>query len=143
MFLERGLYILQERNGEGVAFVEVGDVGVEACEGVLVREQAGVGEFPAKDWGGVSEVLAGGRHCGDAGEEFQRYWGRKITIGDEHDSFCLGAAFWFGDVGLQAADCVDSTGGLSSVESPAEAAGAHADLFRHFVEISGQLRKAK
>jgi len=31
--------------------VDIGDVGVEACFGVFVGEEADVGEFVAEDWG--------------------------------------------------------------------------------------------
>lgn len=51
--LEGGFDVLEEGDGEAVAVVEVGEVAVEACFGVLVDEEAGVDEFPAEDWGWV------------------------------------------------------------------------------------------
>ena len=51
LFCERGLHVLQEGDGQGIAFVEIREVGVEAREGVLVGEEAGVVEFPAEDFG--------------------------------------------------------------------------------------------
>jgi len=48
--LEIGLDVVEKGNGQGVAFVDVGEVAVEACFGVFVCEESGVGEFPAEDW---------------------------------------------------------------------------------------------
>lgn len=47
---------MEEGGREGVPRVEVGDVGVEAGEGVAVREEAGVGEGPAEDFGSLGVV---------------------------------------------------------------------------------------
>ena len=48
--LERGLDVVEEGQGQGVALVEVRHVGVEARFGVLVGEEADVGELVAEDW---------------------------------------------------------------------------------------------
>ncbi len=47
--LERRLDVLEERDGERVALVDVGNVDVVAGFGVVVREEAGVFEFPTED----------------------------------------------------------------------------------------------
>lgn len=44
LLLERGLNVVEEGDGQGVALVEVGHVGVKARFGVLVGEEADVGE---------------------------------------------------------------------------------------------------
>ena len=48
--LERRLDVVQEGNGQGVPFVEVGDVCVKTRFGILVGEEADVGEFVPEDW---------------------------------------------------------------------------------------------
>lgn len=53
---------MQEREREGVAFVKVGNVGIEACEGVLVGEEANIWKFPPKDC--ETMVLVGGEYWG-------------------------------------------------------------------------------
>lgn len=60
---------MEEGEREGVAFVEVGGVGVETGAGVEVGEEADVGEFPAEDcernfivrWGGRVNWIPAGR----------------------------------------------------------------------------------
>ena len=47
--LEIGLDVVQERNRQGVALVEVGHVCVEAGFGIFVGEEADIGEFVAED----------------------------------------------------------------------------------------------
>ena len=41
---------LQERDGQRVALVNVGDIGGEPCVGVLVCQQTDIGKLPAEDW---------------------------------------------------------------------------------------------
>ena len=48
--LEVRLHVVEEGDGEGVAFVDVGDVAVESGFRVFVGQEADVGEFPAEDW---------------------------------------------------------------------------------------------
>ena len=49
---EIGLDVVEEGERDGVAFVEVGDVSVEASFGILVGEEADVDELPPEDcWG--------------------------------------------------------------------------------------------
>ena len=48
--LRLGSTLSRKEMGKGVAFVDVGEVAVEACFGVFVCEESGVGEFPAEDW---------------------------------------------------------------------------------------------
>lgn len=50
MGLEGRLDVLEEGDGEAVALVDVGEVAIESCFGVLIGEEAGVGEFPTEDW---------------------------------------------------------------------------------------------
>lgn len=50
MDLERGLDALNEVERDGVAGLDVGDIGVEAGAGVFVGEEAYVREFPAEYW---------------------------------------------------------------------------------------------
>ena len=49
MLVEGRLDVLEEIDGEGVSFMEVGEVAVEAVLGVLVGEQAGVLELPTEE----------------------------------------------------------------------------------------------
>lgn len=49
LLLERGLDVVEEGDGQGVALVEIGHVGVKARFGVLVGQQADVGERVAED----------------------------------------------------------------------------------------------
>lgn len=65
LLLERGLDVVEEGNGQGVALVEVGHVGVEARFGVLVGQEADVGEFIPEDWEIGTCWLAG--HDGKGG----------------------------------------------------------------------------
>ena len=48
--LEVGLDIVEKGDGQGIPLEEVGQVDKEACFGVFVREEAGIGKFEAEDW---------------------------------------------------------------------------------------------
>ena len=58
LVLEGRLDVLQEGDGQGVSLVHVRDVGVEAGGGVVVGEEADVGEFVAEDCRGGELGLA-------------------------------------------------------------------------------------
>jgi hypothetical protein len=52
---EWGLDALEEVEWNRIALMDIGNVAVEACFGVVVGKQADILEFPAKDYGTVSE----------------------------------------------------------------------------------------
>ena len=115
--------------------MEVGDIGVEAGEGVLVGEEAGVGEGPAEYWWLISRgelvwgVSWGGgdfdhydSHLGGFGMHWIKeswYNERSLTVADEDDGFRLRPAFGFSDVGIQTTNVVDSTRGFAFVDRAA------------------------
>lgn len=107
MVLQRGLDVLEEGDGKAVALVDVWDVAVEAGFGVVVGEEADVGEFPAED------------------------------VDEEDDGFGRGGALGLGDIGVEAADGVFAAFGRAAVDGAADAAGGHADAGGHFGELVG------
>ena len=57
--MEGRLDVLEEIDGEGVPFVEVREVTVEAMLGILVGEQSGVLEFPTEECTGTRSAKEG------------------------------------------------------------------------------------
>ena len=101
LLLGRWFDVLEERVGERVARVQVGDVAVKARLGVFVGEETDVGESPAED------------------------------VAYEDYGLCGGSGLGLGDVGRQAADGVFAAGGGGGCDCAGETAGGHADTGCH------------
>lgn len=118
---ERGFYGCEDGGGQAVAVVHVGDVGCEACLGVLIREETDVGESPAEGFGWLVYCFC--------------LWvdapGGCDTIRQEDYSLGERVAGGFGNVGWQAGDFALGACGRASGEGAGKAAWSHGLLFRH------------
>lgn len=142
LLLERRFDILEEGNGEGIAFVEVGQVGVEAGEGVLVGEEAGVVEFPSEDLkSGTALAYPLATKKSALRGTVEAVLIRALTVRDKYDGLRLGFVLRLSDVGLKPSNLVDPSSGLAFVDGPAEAARRHADVIGHFEKSENPIQE--
>ena len=123
LVLQVRLDVVKEGDGQGVALVHIGDVGVEAGFGVFIREETGIGELPAED---SRRELAELRQKGGTG---------LGTIDEENDGLGFGVVLGGSDVALKPADRLDAACRFALVHHATETTRAHSNLLRHFVDL--------
>lgn len=108
--------------------MKVRHVCVEARFGILVGEEADVGEFVPEDW---KIATLAGRDTGVYEYMGPGYKMRQPTVANEYYRLGFGLVLWLGHISGEAADFILSAGRLALMHLAAQAATAHSYILRH------------